>query len=86
MHCYLQQITMPVTRTAKRAMVRSERKRVFNLRRSRLMREAIKLVKTQPNQKNLSQAFSLIDRATKHKLIHKNKASRMKSSLSTLLS
>lgn len=76
---------MPVTRTATRALRKSQRKQIVNLRRKKNMRNSIKLLSKDPSSKSLSETFSQIDKAVKHNLIHKNKASRLKSSLSSLI-
>ena len=80
---------MPITSSAKKALRGSARKRVFNLRRKRAMKEVIK--KTQKlistgNAKEagelLPQAYKAIDKAAKRGVIKKNTASRKKSRLS----
>lgn len=74
---------MPVTRTATRALRKSLRKQTVNVRRKKTMKTAVKsLIKT-PSVKNLSEAYSQIDKAVKNNLVQKNKAARMKSSLSS---
>lgn len=76
---------MPVTRTAARALTRSKRKRIINLRRWSSLRKAIKSFKASPTDVLFAQAASTIDRSTKYGLFHANKASRMKSQLSRML-
>lgn len=79
---------MPITSSAKKALRGSARKRVFNLRRKRAMKEVIK--KTQKliltgNAKEaeemLPQVYKTIDKAAKRGVIKKNTASRKKSRL-----
>ena len=75
---------MPVTKTAKRALRGSKRKQEINsLLRARL-EIAIRKAKKVPSKKTVTEAISLVDRATKRGLFHKNKAARLKSSLSKL--
>jgi small subunit ribosomal protein S20 len=75
---------MPVTKTAKRALRSSKRKENLNrLLKSRL-EVAIRLAKGGSKEK-AKEAISLADRAAKKKIIHKNKAARIKSSLSKYL-
>jgi small subunit ribosomal protein S20 len=75
---------MPVTKTAKRALRVSKRKATVNsVLRSRL-EISLRQAKRSKAKKDIVAATSLADRAAKKKLIHKNKASRIKSSLSRL--
>jgi ribosomal protein S20 len=69
---------MPVTVTAKRALRSSKNKAVVKLEVA--MREA----KKGKTQKAVRHAMSLADRAAKKRVIHKNKAARIKSSLSKI--
>lgn len=82
---------MPITKSAKKALRQSDRKRAINDRRRKAMKEAIKtvekLVKTgkQPEAvKSLSTAFQAIDKAGKSGVIKKGNASRKKSRLAKL--
>jgi len=45
----------------------------------------MRLVKRGKSEKKIIEAISLVDRAAKRKIIHKNKAARMKSALSKSL-
>ncbi len=75
---------MPITKTAKRALRGSKRKeRVNNFLKTRLEVALRKAKKTKSKDKILD-AISLADKATKRHIIHKNKASRIKSALSRL--
>jgi len=75
---------MPVTKTAKRALRSSKRKEVVNKNILTKLEIAIRLAKKSLAKKDIITATSLVDRATKKKYIHKNKASRIKSQLSKL--
>jgi len=82
---------MPITQSAKKAIRGSLRKKAFNDRRKRIMKEVIKdiekLVKTDKAgaQKMLSKAFQTIDKSAKKGVIKKNNAARKKSRLSRLV-
>ncbi len=76
---------MPVTKTAKRALRSSKRKEVVNQQIRANLEVAIRIAKKRKGAKNISTAISLTDRAAKRNVIHKNKAARIKSSLSKLL-
>lgn len=78
---------MPITKSAKKAIRGSLRKKTYNDRHKRAMKEIIKkiekLAKTDKKEalKILSSAFSTIDKAAKQGVIKKNNAARKKSRL-----
>jgi small subunit ribosomal protein S20 len=83
---------MPILQQAKKAMRSSARKRVFNLRRTRNMKDVVKEIKDAVSagkanevKAKLSEAYKAIDKAAKRGVIKKNTASRKKSRLSALL-
>jgi small subunit ribosomal protein S20 len=76
---------MPVTKTAKRALRVSKRKTAHNKTVRTDLDVAIRLAKKSKKEKDIKTASSLADRAAKKNVIHTNKASRIKSSLSKLL-
>jgi len=82
---------MPITQSAKKALRGSLRKKAFNDRRKRVMKEIIKkiekLAKTDKAEalKMLSTTFQVIDKAAKKGVIKKNNAARKKSRLSRLV-
>lgn len=82
---------MPITQSAKKALRGSLRKKAFNDRRKRVMKEEIKkfekLAKKDKKEaaKTLSVAFQVIDKAAKKGVIKKNNAARKKSRLSKLV-
>lgn len=76
---------MPVTKTAKRALRGSKRKMQVNKLMTTRLEIAIRLAKKGKKEKDVLTAVSLVDRASKNHIIHKNKAARIKSSLSKLL-
>ena len=82
---------MPITKSAKKALRQSERKRALNLKRKKAVSEVIrdikKLVqagKADEAMKLLPKAFKALDKAVKRKILHKNTAGRRKSKLSKL--
>jgi len=75
---------MPITKTAKRALRSSKRKEDVNRKTRKSLDIAIRLAKKSGSKKNISDAVSLVDRAEKKNILHKNKASRIKSKLSKL--
>ncbi len=82
---------MPITKSAKKAIRGSLRKKVFNDSRKRAMKEVMKkvekLAKTDKKEalKILSTAFKAIDKAAQKGVIKKNNAARKKSRLSRLV-
>jgi ribosomal protein S20 len=77
---------MPVTKTAKRALRGSERKAIINKIVLSKLEIAIKKAKKTKSEKDVVSASSFADRASKSRSIHSNKAARIKSQLSKLLS
>lgn len=73
---------MPVTKTAKRALRSSARKASVNTILMTNLEKAIRAAKKNKAAKDIQKAVSLADRAVKKRIIHKNKASRIKSALS----
>lgn len=76
---------MPVTKTAKRALRGSIRKGDVNKKILSSLEVSLRLAKKGRKEKDIRLAVSLTDRAAKKHAIHKNKAARIKSSLSKLL-
>lgn len=82
---------MPITKSAKKAIRGSLRKKAVNDRRKRVMKEEIKkiekTIKTDKKEalKMLNSAFQAIDKAAKKGVIKKNNAARKKSRLSRLV-
>jgi small subunit ribosomal protein S20 len=73
---------MPVTKTAKRALRSSKRKEIANKITIANLEIAIRAAKRSRTKKAVSHAASLIDRAAKKNVFHKNKAARLKRQLS----
>ena len=75
---------MPIIKSAQKALRGSKAKKVFNDRRAKAMKLAIKNVKklTGPEARvELAKAYQAIDKATKRGIIKKNTAARKKSQL-----
>ena len=80
---------MPITKGAKKALRSSEKKKVFNTRRKRNVKEIVKKIeklvkdgKGKEAKEELSKAYKTLDKAAKMNTIKKNAASRKKSRLS----
>jgi len=83
---------MAITKSAKKRIKSSERKRVFNLRRIREMKKRIKdflkLVQKKEKEeavKSIPSVYKAIDKAAKRGVIKKNTASRKKSRITKKL-
>lgn len=83
---------MPITKSAKKALRSSDRKRVVNIRRKKNIEVAVKDVKkliasgkTKEATSALSSAYKALDKAAKNGFIKKNEASRKKSRLTALV-
>jgi small subunit ribosomal protein S20 len=79
---------MPITKSAKKALRQSRKKRIFNLRRLKKMRGLVKQIRELIKEKNkkealkiLPEVYQAIDKAAKRGVIKKNTASRKKSRL-----
>jgi len=79
---------MPITKSAKKALRSSQKKREFNLARLTKIRNARRIFNKTLNLKEfdtkkameaMSTYFSELDKAAKSNLFHKNKSSRLKS-------
>jgi len=82
---------MPITKSAKKAIRVSGRKKAINDRRRRVMKEAIKNIEKlskgdkKEAQKVLPRVYQVIDKAAKGGVIKKNNAARKKSRISKLV-
>jgi small subunit ribosomal protein S20 len=83
---------MPITKSAKKALRSSLKKRSFNDKRRRAMRDVLKQIKKSSSTDQakdalalIPEAYKAIDKATKHGVIKKNTASRKKSRLTLSL-
>ncbi|MFC1649409.1 30S ribosomal protein S20 [Patescibacteria group bacterium] len=73
---------MPVSVTAKRALRSSKAKRLVNKKILTQVDVAVRKAKKAPTEKNKKEAISLVDKAAKKNIFHKNKAARLKSQIS----
>lgn len=76
---------MPLTSSAKKALRQDKRRNLVNRRVRNIMKLAVRAVRENPVSDNLSKAFQAIDRSAKKNLLHQNKAARMKSQLTKLV-
>lgn len=83
---------MPIIKSAKKALRGSEKKRIFNLRRKRNIKDVIKSIEkfisggeVDKAEALLPEAYKALDKAAKENTIKKNNASRKKSRLSAFI-
>lgn len=76
---------MPVTKQAIKKVRQDKRKTVINMRVKKAYKTAVSTFRKNPSVANLTSAFKALDKAAKVNVIHKNKASRLKSRLSKKL-
>jgi len=76
---------MPITDSAKKALRQSHRRHAANLEKAKAFKAAIKVFKKTKTAADLSKVFQTLDKAAKVNVVYKNKASRLKSRLSKLL-
>jgi small subunit ribosomal protein S20 len=76
---------MPVTTTAKRALRGSKNKETINKLTIGKLEVAVRAAKKGKSAEKIVKAISLADKAAKKRVIHKNKAARIKSQLSKLM-
>lgn len=76
---------MPITRSAKKALRQTKRRRARNLARQKELKAAIKKFQKNLSPADLSAAYKKLDKAAKVHLIHRNKAGRLKSQLTQLM-
>lgn len=75
---------MPVIKSAKKKLRQDKKRTEKNELIESSLKIAIKKAKKAPTETNVRKATSLADKAAKKHVIHSNKASRIKSSLSRL--
>lgn len=76
---------MPILKSAIKKLRRDKKKEKENNSFMLVTEKAVKNAKKVKSEKAVSGAFSLVDKAVKKHLIHKNKANRIKSSISKTL-
>lgn len=75
---------MPIIKSAIKKMRKDKVRTKRNAEREGVFKKLVKAARRNPSKAALTAAFSALDKAAKVNLIHKNKASRLKSRLSKL--
>jgi small subunit ribosomal protein S20 len=79
-------LDMPVTKQAIKKVRADRRKAIYNLKVKKTLKAAVSAFRKKPTKAGLVAVYRIVDRAAKTNVIHKNKASRLKSRLSRLIS
>jgi small subunit ribosomal protein S20 len=75
---------MPIIKSAKKALRQTRKRTLANRSQKNLLQTKLGAFKKERNQKSLASLYSLVDKLTKSGIMHRNKASRLKSRLSRL--
>lgn len=76
---------MPILQNAKKKLRQDKKRTIHNRKIKDTLKELIKSARTKKTPEAVSKAFSVIDKAAKHHIIHNNKAGRTKASLSKII-
>lgn len=77
---------MPIIQSAKKKLRKDVKRTKRNLKYKDLIKKAMKAaIQKKGDKAVLKKAYSIIDKAAKEKIIHKNKAARLKSRISKLV-
>jgi len=76
---------MPVTKSAIKKLRKDRKRTARNALFKKQVKQAVKNAKRQKTVDLVKEAISLIDKAAKKNIFHKNKAARLKSKLSRLV-
>jgi len=76
---------MPIIKSAKKKMRQDRKRRSVNLKTLTSLKKALADARKKPSVDSLKKASSIIDQGVKKGIIHKNKASRLKSRLAKKL-
>lgn len=77
---------MPIIKSAIKKVRKDKKRTVHNKKIEQTLKGLVKIMRKTPSSKNFAEVTSKLDKAVKINLIHKNRASRLKSRLSKLLS
>lgn len=77
---------MPVTKSAKKKLRKDKKRQIKNSKLKRSLKDILKKMKKNPSVDLLKLTTQIADKAAKKNIIHKNKAARIKSSISKLIS
>lgn len=74
---------MPITKSAQKKLRQDHTRTDLNKRTIKFLKQAVRTARLDPSATHLQAAYQALDRAAKKSVIHKNKAARLKSRLSS---
>jgi len=77
---------MPIITGAKKALRQNKKRYLLNYQKRLVLKSLIKKSIKSKSKKDISQLYSVADKAVKSGIIHKNKAKRIKSKLAKIAS
>jgi ribosomal protein S20 len=77
---------MPISLSAKKSLRKSLKNKKENVSWKYKIKEVVKSFKSKPSAEGLKKVYSILDKAKKKNLYHKNKVARLKSEYSQKLS
>ena len=75
---------MPIIKSAIKKVRKDKTRTARNKKRELALKSLVKKARSSKSKKDIQAAFSALDKAAKVRLIHKNKAARLKSALSAV--
>lgn len=76
---------MPVIKSAKKKLRQDKKRQEANKIVKDLVKSEVKAFRKSPSETKLKAVFHAVDKAVKKNVVHKNKAARMKGTLSALI-
>lgn len=76
---------MPIIKSAKKKVRQDKKRRLVNLKTINNLKKTLSAARKNATVATVKEAVSLVDQAAKKKIIHKNKADRLKSRLAKRL-
>jgi ribosomal protein S20 len=76
---------MPLTKRAIKKMYHDRKRTKTRAKTEEMLRALVKTMRKKPSQKTLTSVFSALDKAAKTRIIHPNRANRLKARLTKLI-
>lgn len=76
---------MPIIKSAKKALRQSRKRALANKERKKALKVLGDKIKKEKNAKLIPSFFSLVDKMVRRNIVHKNKASHLKSKISSFI-
>jgi small subunit ribosomal protein S20 len=76
---------MPIIKRAIKKLRHDRKRSSYNAKTRENLRSVVKTMRKSPSKKNLTTVYKTLDKAAKTRIIHANKAARLKSRLAKLV-